>query len=530
MSKKYLVLTICTGEKYKDMAAVSHPRMKDYADKIDADFMCISSYTTSSPHWEKFQIYDLLAKYERIVFIDTDILIRKDAPNLLEVVPKDCFGAFNEAPFTINRQGAMVEICKAYNTTLPDYDGKYHNTGLMVISRCHRDIFKKPELEFCHFYEQSYLNLALQKAKCKMFDLSYKFNRMTCMDACTGEERYASYFIHYAGIPNSAYTVNLMNEDVVKLDAAHPDYKYQRHILIDVQGGLGDQVDCEPAIRFMKNYIYPGDDIVVKTHFPRLYQHLGLPVYLHEDFKRTSDIPYFHVISLPGPETVQWAIVSNLLCHTVDYCAMSLLHRTLPTDHKNIKIDVGQEDIDEVKKLLPDVDFKKLIIVHAGRHWESKTFPKQWWQDVVDGLHKAGMQVCLFGKDEDTRGVWDIEAREGMYDVRNLLSLGGLIALISLSGLVLSNDSAPIHIAGAFDNKIVLIPSCKHPDHILPFRGTDRAYKQMSLYKKLTLDDCGQAPTEVHGASGEFIKDKWEQYLPEPQEVIDRVIEFSKKS
>lgn len=527
--KKYLVLTICTGEKYKEMAAITHPLMKEYADKLDADFKVITENTCSTSHWEKFQIYDLLTKYERIVYIDTDIIIRPDAENILDYVPKDCFGAFNEAPFTENRRLALFQTCEAYNTTLPNWNGKYYNTGVMVVSRIHREFFKKPSKEIFNFYEQSYLNLVIHKNEVKCMDLPYKFNRMTCMDKVLGEERFASFFIHYAGVPSLEMVLHIMKNDIEKLKKDAPDYKYQRHILIDVQGGLGDQIDAEPSIRYMRDYIYPGQDIIIKSHFPRLFEHLGLPNYYHTDFVPKFDTPYYHVITLPGPETVQWALVSNLLCHTVDYCSIALLRRIIPTENKKILLPVKQEELDEVQSILgKDVKLEDLVLVHAGKHWVSKTFPKKWWQEVVDGLHAKGLKVCLIGKDEDTRGVWDLELREGMYDTRNLLSLGGLIALISKAKTLVSNDSGPVHLAGGFDNNIVLIPTCKHPDHILPYRGSDRSYKQIALYKKLTLDDCAQAPTEVHGASGEFIKRPFNEYLPETQTVVEETVRISK--
>jgi len=530
MSNKHLVLTICTGDKYQAMGQLTHPTFEAYAKKIGADFLVINKTDKSSPHWEKFQIYDLLVKYDRILFVDSDIIIRSDSPNLFDIVPKDSFGVFDEAPFTPDRKYSLIKACEEYDIKLPNWKGQYYNTGVMVISRIHREIFKHPGKEIFNFYEQGYLNAIIQKLDTKCFILPYKYNRMTCLDVVTGEERFASYFIHYAGVPNVDFVLQLIKKDLDKWTSDAPQYKYKRHILVDVQGGLGDQVDAEPAIRYMKKYIYPDDDIVIKTHFPRLFEHLGLPVTTHEEFVRQDDTPYYHVITLPGTESLQWAIVSNLLCHTVDYVAMALLKRTLPEKDKKIQLMIKPEDKKEVTDLLKAIEIKDLVLVHAGKHWQSKTFPKQWWQDVIDGLHKEGKKVCLIGKDEDTRGVWDLQLKPGMYDTRNLLSLGGLIALISEANMVISNDSAPVHLAGAFDNNIILIPTCKHPDHILPFRGNSRTYKQKALYKKLSLDDCGQAPTELYETSAEFIKREFKDYLPLPTEVVAETIKMIGKN
>jgi len=521
---KNLILTISIGEIYDEIAKITHPTIQAYADKIGADFLAITKTSCSTPHWEKLiQIYELLNKYERILCIDTDILIREDAPNIFDVVPKSHLGILNEAPFTQDRKFSLVKACEDYSIKLPNWNGKYYNTGVMVISRIHKNVFKKPDQELFNFYEQGYLNAVIHKNETWVHDLDYKFNRMSCFDQVTGEERFSGYFMHYAGFPNLNMVHNLIKQDKEKWEKDKlTGYKYQRHILLDVQGGLGDQINAEPAIRFMKKYIYPNDDIQIKTHFPRIFQHLKLPTFLHQDWKPQADTPYWHVITLPGPETITWGIVSNLLCHTVDYCAIALLKRTLPFKDRQIKLDVNREDLLEVYKITGCDDLRKLVLVHPGKHWESKTFPKAYWQKMIDELYEAGCWICIIGKDEDeTRGIWDLDLKPGMINTKDLLSLGGLIALISEASLLISNDSSPIHIAGAFKNKIILIPTCKHQDHILPYRDFDLMdNKQIALYKKLTLDDYKQAPTELYESRAEKVHGDWNDYLPEINDLI----------
>ncbi len=352
------------------------------------------------------------------------------------------------------------------------------------------------------------------------------------MDQLTGEERHDSYIIHYAGVPDTNFVLSLIPKDIAKWEEDSPAYEYQKHICVDVQGGLGDQVDAEPSVRFMKKHIYPDDDIVVITHFPRLFQHLDVDVHEHGAFTPEPDTPYHKRLSLPGPSLMQWAIVSNLMCHTVDYCSMALLKRTLPMKDRTIRLEVTQEDMDNLRAIMGDIDLTKLVLIHPGRHWESKTFPDSWWQEVIDGIRAAGLPVCIMGKQDylrgtDTieRGTVDLEIREGMVDTRTLLDLGAFIALISQGRILLSNDSSPIHIAGAFNNHIILIPTCKHPDHLLPYRRRSISYKAIALYQKLTIDDVNQQPTATYGTSGECVDGDILDYLPEPDTVIQTVIE-----
>jgi hypothetical protein len=529
MSNK-LVLTIAVGETYEKMAKLTHPSFQKYAEKIGADFLSINKNTSSTPHWEKFQIYDLLNKYEKILYVDTDILIRSDCPDLFKIVPDNQLGLFDEMPFTEGRNISLIESCKDYGVILKNWGGKYFNSGVMVIPRNWKFLFKKPERELFNFYEQGYLNVKINQElekvgnEMSVFDLPYNFNRMACMDRVTGEERFASYIMHYAGFPDVGFVLDLIAKDKKVWERDEPSgFKYKRHILIDVQGGLGDQVEAQPGIRYLINYIYPDQDINIVTHYPELFKDVkGAKIFLHGEFVRQSDTPYYHVNTLPGPSTVTWSIVSNLLCHTVDYCSIALLRRTLPNKDKSIILNVKDETIKNVKAICGE-DLENLVVVHAGKHWESKTFSTDWWQEVVDGLQKEGLKVCLVGKNDLTRGVLPVKARAGMVDARDLLSLEEFIALLSKAKILLSNDSSPIHLAGAFDNWIVLIPSCKHPDHIIPWRNETQKYKSKSLYKRLVLDDTPSAPTEVHGSSGQYINKDWSNYLPEVAEVVREI-------
>jgi hypothetical protein len=528
------VVTICIGDEYKKISKFTHPLIKSYAESIGAEFVVLDkiSMSKTSPHWEKFSIFYLLNKYERIIYLDTDLIVRDDCPNLFDIVPTSKLGAFNEAPFTENRYGSLIQACNDYDVKLRNWNGKYYNTGVMVISRIHKYLFKKPEKEAFNFYEQGYLNMVIARetrtndAKIDgvvMYDLPYKFNRMACMDGFTGEERHASYIIHYAGFPSLDFVLQLIPRDIEKWEATAPDYKYKRHILINVGGGLGDQVNAEPAIRYLKDKVYFGEDIIIQTHFPRLFQHLNLPTYFHGEFTPKNDTPYYSVLSLPGPDKIMWSIVSNLLCHTVDYCSMALLRRTLPLKDRKVILNVTLEDVANVLDIIGIRNLNELVLIHPGKHWDSKTFPVEWWQEVIDGIQNEGMPVCLIGYEDDSRGTLPVQVREGMIDTRNLLDLGSLIALISQGKILVSNDSAPVHIAGAFDNHIILIPTCKHPDHVLPYRNGGTSYKSLALYKKLTLDSVSSQPTEIHGQEADYVVGDILDYLPEPKDVVEEV-------
>lgn len=204
-----LVLSIAIGENYKGIADITFPFIEDYAKKVGADCeLSISQRVSSSyPYWEKFIIKDLLDKYERILYFDIDVLIRKDCPNLFNIIPENKLGMYNEGLLTTalergEHTEVMNNVFKEYGEEFPRlWDGRFYNSGVMMVPKSQRDLFIKPVHEmFAHYWDQAYLNMIILLKEIDVFDITYKFNRMYYVDPKVNEHRLHSYIIHYAGI------------------------------------------------------------------------------------------------------------------------------------------------------------------------------------------------------------------------------------------------------------------------------------------------------------------------------------------
>jgi hypothetical protein len=355
-----------------------------------------------------------------------------------------------------------------------------------------------------------------------MFDLHYDFNRMDILDKFCGMSRLNSYIIHYAGAPKEMI-FDVIKKDIRQWKTDSPKYEYKRNILISVTAGMGDQLCSEPAIRYLMK-MYSDSNIHLVTHFPRLFEHLELPIYKYEEWKGLQDA-ILTMYTCPDDDQSEHKL-SHVLFHPTDYAAMSTIKRTIPNADKTIRLKL---DIEDVSTILDRVKMKdknkKLILVHAGKWWSSKTLPQDWWQEIVDKLSEKYV-VGLIGKTVDEKqGFINLKCPENGIDFRNTTTLGELIALISLSKCLLTNDSLPLHIAGAFDNWIVVIPTCKHPDHILPYRNSSQYYKTKALYKKLLLDDLEIRHTEFKTNTIDTIPEGHTlyEYIPEVSEILKEI-------
>ena len=158
----YLVLTISIGDHYKKVSELSLPSIKAYAKKIGADFLNIDEFNAYyiTQKWNKFHIHELLNKYRRIIYLDIDVLVREDTPNLFEIVPENNLGMFNEGRYT-PRYEYLEQASEYYGEPLKPWNGPFYNSGVMVISRIHKPIFKLPKgINFVET-DQPYINLRI---------------------------------------------------------------------------------------------------------------------------------------------------------------------------------------------------------------------------------------------------------------------------------------------------------------------------------------------------------------------------------
>lgn len=299
-------------------------------------------------------------------------------------------------------------------------------------------------------------------------------------------------------------------------------------IIVSVDGGLGDHVTAEPAIRYLIEKVYPGGDIHVACNVPRVLKHLPVPVHVHG----SPDLPleaagYKKLFTFPRDGAITQALCF-LVAHISNYHAAAMMYRELPLLDRTIRLGINSEDHAELDRVLGGIDPASLVLVHPGKSWRSKTFPSAWWQETVDRLSASGLTVALIGKrssgnPQDQTGLVEINLPLGGVDLRDKLSLGALFALLSRSPLVLSNDTSIIQMAGAFDIHIVLIASCKHPDFVLPYRHGSPYYKADALYKRLVIDDQPFEPVRDHSLHVDVPVPDWTPYLPEPRDVVSRI-------
>jgi ADP-heptose:LPS heptosyltransferase len=92
-----------------------------------------------------------------------------------------------------------------------------------------------------------------------------------------------------------------------------------------------------------------------------------------------------------------------------------------------------------------------LIVLHPGASDARRRWPPASFAAVGDALAARGLRVAVTGSEAEAALVGAVVGamQHDALDLAGRLSLGGLVGLMAGAALVVSNDSGPLHVAGA---------------------------------------------------------------------------------
>lgn len=203
---KLLVATCADNNVIKEYARYTLQIQDDWAKKWKADYLILNDPAYSRRamwNYRTLIFYELFKKYDRILYIDADIIINKDCPNLFEKVPYDTIGVVTEDKGS--RKNDRRRRIKRVNAHFGDIGWKkdYFNMGFYIVSKPHRDIFQRLDGKLWENrgWDASFYTYQIMRLGYKWTDLGYKWNHMSMFsEEWNGSpSRFDSHIIHYAG-------------------------------------------------------------------------------------------------------------------------------------------------------------------------------------------------------------------------------------------------------------------------------------------------------------------------------------------
>lgn len=129
-------------------------------------------------------------------------------------------------------------------------------------------------------------------------------------------------------------------------------------------------------------------------------------------------------------------------------------------------LEINEETKERVYKTISDLINPKLpiLIMHPGSRKSARDLPKEKFIELIKRIDSSRTNIVLTGSSEEFALNEEIASESGAINLSGLFELKELMALISLSKILVSNSTGPIHIAAALGKWCIgfypKIPAC----------------------------------------------------------------------
>ena len=161
-----------------------------------------------------------------------------------------------------------------------------------------------------------------------------------------------------------------------------------------------------------------------------------------------------------------------------------------PSEKDKIKIDTL------LKKLSNN---KKIILIAPGSKWFTKKWPEEYFRILIQNLVKRDDLLIVITGGKEEKEI-ELNLNSKILDLRGEITLLELAELTKRAVLVVSNDSAPIHITSAFPNtRIIGIfgPTVKEFG-FFPWSKNSKVFEIDNLYCRPCAIHGGNSCPEKH--------------------------------
>ena len=147
--------------------------------------------------------------------------------------------------------------------------------------------------------------------------------------------------------------------------------------------------------------------------------------------------------------------------HSVERYVYSVKTLGIEDEERDFTITIPGRDIDFVENFLRENkigDINKMIIINPWARWKTKCWPIRYYISLIKKLKSKGYFPVLIGDEESKE---KIEELKGVFSDPPAFfvgqSLKRLTGLVKKAGLMVTNDTGPMHIAAAVNTPVVAI-------------------------------------------------------------------------
>ena len=221
-TKDIAVCVIAANEYAEKQLDITRPKIIDYANKVNADYIELTGdQFPEYPMFNKYRLSRVLHTYDCVLYLDCDIVIRDNCPNLFEAF-NDKVAYFvdewsimknhNEKLYT-GMKNERDEIIKIFPELKDQNKDIEPNGGVMLIHKEVAHRYHQPSRPYPKFwcFDQDYFILNLQKEEYSIIDWRYN---LEFVDYDFWSKLGSSYIIHVNGSRPESYRLELLQRMV----------------------------------------------------------------------------------------------------------------------------------------------------------------------------------------------------------------------------------------------------------------------------------------------------------------------------
>lgn len=203
-----LAVVTRADDNIKSYTDLTHPIIEKFCKTWNADFIKLDHNPgimtdDNHPHLRIMKSLDLLDTYDRILHLDSDVVINVNCPNIFELVHDNLVGTIFEDKGS--RTAARRTVIRKIQNTFGDIGwlNGYINTGVFIVSKMHKELFTPIDGKYWTGWgsDDVHIGYKIRKLNFKIYELPFQFNHMTMFSEPwnNNANRFDSYIIHYAG-------------------------------------------------------------------------------------------------------------------------------------------------------------------------------------------------------------------------------------------------------------------------------------------------------------------------------------------
>jgi ADP-heptose:LPS heptosyltransferase len=222
-------------------------------------------------------------------------------------------------------------------------------------------------------------------------------------------------------------------------------------------------------------------------------QHFDYIIDLHHNLRSLKvkvalDAPAFSFNKLNIEKWLMVHAKKNILpnVHIVERYGNTLFKLGITQIPKQLDFFIPQKEEIELVKILPELK-RPFVVACIGAQHETKKMPIDKWKSL---LEKVNSSVLVLGGAEDYKNGEQLSELKNVHNLCGKLSVFGSASLIKQSTMVITHDTGMMHIAAAFQKKIISIWGNTIPEFGMYPYGVEHSF--IFEVKKLSCRPCSK--------------------------------------